>query len=159
MPTFGRQTLGGTGYDISVSATGNGEEKVAGVTVDWSTVTAAPADATLTDKSQVKAGQKYLRFGQILALITATGLYGPYDPAAADGRQTLARTAFIVNRTTFQNVPLGLGGTDSDHPPVIDGGRVWRARLIATTGAASLASGPAFTNFEAAFPRVAYVDM
>jgi len=46
------------------------------VTIDASTV---PADGN---------GDKILRAGTVLGKITASGLYGPYDPGAADGRQT-----------------------------------------------------------------------
>lgn len=46
------------------------------------------------DKSLLTAGthypQGYVRSGTPLGLVTASGLYGPYDNAASDGRQTLA---------------------------------------------------------------------
>lgn len=81
-----------------------------------------------------------------------TGKYGPYDSAATDGRQTLTRgNCFLVNHTVKEL------DAKSDHPPVLDGGRVFKDRIIATTGTASLADGPTFTNLEAAFPRLSYV--
>jgi len=46
------------------------------VTIDASTV---PADGN---------GDKILKAGTVLGKITASGLYGPYDPGAADGRET-----------------------------------------------------------------------
>lgn len=90
--------------------------------------------------------------------LAAGGYYGPYDPAATDGRQTLSRgNCFILNRTVKQN---GFGAVintqDSDHPQVFDGGTVWKDRVLATTGTHSLAAGPTFTEFETAFPRIAY---
>lgn len=87
-----------------------------------------------------------------------TGLFGPYDSAAADGRQTLARgDCWILNRTVVQVNPLGVNVHNPDNPAVFDGGPVWKARVLMTTGAASLAAGPTVTNFEAAFPRIQYV--
>jgi hypothetical protein len=80
------------------------------------------------------------------------GKYGPYDPAATDGRQTLSRGfCFLLNKSVLEIDP------GSDHPPAMYGGLVYRDRLIATAGAASLAAGPTFTNLEAAFPRLAYL--
>lgn len=37
---------------------------------------------------------KLIPNGTVLGRITASGKYGPYDPAASDGRQTAARFAF-----------------------------------------------------------------
>lgn len=90
---------------------------------------------------------------------SATGKYGPYDPAATDGRQTLTRgECYVLNQTAFEVNPLtGVFSTAKDHPAVFDGGTVWKARVIATTGTHSLAAGPTFTEFEAAFPRIGYV--
>jgi hypothetical protein len=91
---------------------------------------------------------------------TGLGKYGPYDPAAADGRQTLTRgECFILNLTVLENgVIPGLGGGVTDHPAVFDGGPTWKARLLITTGAHSLAAGPTVAEFETAFPRVEYVQ-
>lgn len=92
---------------------------------------------------------------------TGTGMFGPYDPNATDGRQTLTRgDCFILNETVIQNVPIGWGSPNTDQPPggVFDGGIVWKERLIVTSeGTGTLADGPTFTNFEAAFPRIGYV--
>jgi len=240
--------------------------KVGGVTIAWETVAAAGADTTLPDGTPVKAGQKFLRFGQILCRITTTeaqtvdlsgdddptggtwditdimgeellglawnvsaaalqaairaldfagadqvtvskagfvytitfpeesgdvglitadasaltggvgdtfaitvataqpggrfGKYGPYDPDATDGRQTLTRgECFILNQTVLETgVSGGLDAGVTDHPAVFDGGPTWKARLLITAGAHSLAAGPTVTEFEAAFPRVEYVQ-
>lgn len=152
---FGRTVIGTVGSSISLSADGKPRPKVGGVTVDWATVAAVSgSDATLNDGVVVPVGRKYLRYGQVLTLITASGKYGPYDPAAADGRQTLARgKAWLVNRTVTDLDPKG------DYPEVIDGGQVWQARLIQVgTGTASLAAGPTLANLETTFPTLEYAD-
>jgi hypothetical protein len=83
---------------------------------------------------------------------TGTGLWGPYDSAATDGRQTLARGyVCIVNETVKEN------DLHSNHPPVLTGGRVFKNRILATNGTASLAAGPTFANLETPMPRLAYV--
>src|SRR5689334_11293933 len=72
--------------------------KSGGVTLDLTTVATLAADATLADGSVVRAGLKYLRYGQVLARISASRMYGPYDPNATDGRQVLARgECFVLN--------------------------------------------------------------
>jgi hypothetical protein len=161
MPTYGRQVLQSTGRQIMVAADGFPEWKTGGVTIDWATVAAVSgSDATLDDGTVVKVGQKYLRYGQVLTYITASGKYGPYDAAATDGRQTLARgRCSILNETVLENGPLpGLPAPPSDHPAVLEGGLVWRTRLLATTGTASLAAGPTFTALEGALPRLRYAE-
>lgn len=96
-----------------------------------------------------------------IALTTAVGnygYYGPYDPAASDGRQTLTRgQCCILNSLITQNGVTGaLTQLPSNHPGVLVGGLLWKARIKATNGTHSLAAGPTFTEFEAAFPRVSY---
>jgi hypothetical protein len=153
MSTFGRTSVQSVGRSIKVTADGRPEMKAAGVTLDWALVAAVTgADVTLEDGVVVKIGEKYVRYGQLLTKVTTGGKYGPYDPAAADGRQTLARgNAYLVLMTVKEN------DLRSDHPPVMDGGRVFKDRLLATTGAASLAAGPTFANLETLFPRITYV--
>lgn len=93
--------------------------------------------------------------------VTNQGKYGPYDPAATDGRQTLSRgNCFVNNRTVKENgyvSDLQSGGA-SNHPQVFDGGTVWKPRVLMTAGTASLADGPTVATFEAAFPRIAYAQ-
>lgn len=262
MSTYGRRILATAGRAVMAAASMLAHWKTGGVTLDWSTVTAASAGVTLADDTPIKSGQKFLRFGQILCRITQhevetltvngsptggtfsltyvdeegeshetgaiafdasaaaleaaleavgasvtvtkasnvytvtfddarnvaalvltdnnltggasptvavatttqgnTGLgkYGPYDPAAADGRQSLVRgECFILNETV---VETGVSGSIdpgvTDHPAVFDGGPTWKARVLMTTGAASLAAGPTVAAFETAFPRVEYVQ-
>lgn len=265
MTSFGRQVIGvAGGRPLAVSADGIPDAKMGGVTVDWSTIAAAGADTPYPDGSTVLAGQKALRYGQILALITqrevqtvtvsgtptggntvltvvvggvthtvtvpynatatsaqalfdaalganvatvsggalpgtpltvtfnvsenlatmthtdaytggsspaaaiatttqgtaSRGDYGPYDPSATDGRQTLARGAcYILDETVFEHAQIGFDVAPSDHPAVIEGGLCWKARLLMTTGTHSLAAGPTVSEFEAAFPRVRYAQV
>lgn len=89
------------------------------------------------------------------------GKWGPYDPAATDGRQLLTRgDCHILDSTVLQNgVIPSLGGGVTDHPAVFDGGGpVWKARLLMTTGTHSLAAGPTVTEFETAFPGIWYAQ-
>lgn len=89
----------------------------------------------------------------------SVGKFGPYDSAASDGRQTLTRgECYLLNYTALQNVALGIGPGANDNPMAIEGGTVWKDRLIATAGTHSLAAGPTFTELEAAFPRLAYTQ-
>jgi len=89
------------------------------------------------------------------------GKWGPYDPAATDGRALLTRgDCFILNETRLENglIPP-LGGGVTDHPAVFDGGGpIWKARVLMTTGTHSLAAGPTVTEFEAAFPSIWYAQ-
>lgn len=82
------------------------------------------------------------------------GKYGPFDPAASDGRQTLTRGSCFLLNTTMRE-----GDLLSNHPPVLDGGRIWKARVIQSGVAGhSLALGPTLAEFEAAFPQISYAD-
>lgn len=88
---------------------------------------------------------------------STAGMFGPYDTAASDGRQTLANgRCCILNQTILQNGPFGTFttlNTDQVGGGIV-GGRVWASRLIATTGTHSLANGPTFTELLAALPRL-----
>lgn len=159
MSTFGRRVLGQTGHMVQVSADEEAEMRAGGVTMDWATVAAATADTTTTDQTLVRAGQKFLRFGQVICLITASGMFGPFDPAASDGRQSLGRgKTYIVNETTLMDIGTFIPAGASDHPPALEGGKVWKDRIIATNGTASLAAGPAFADLEVAMPLLSYVQ-
>jgi hypothetical protein len=91
---------------------------------------------------------------------SGTGLYGPYDSAVSDGRQTLSRGhCFILNETVLQTGAMGLVGVASDNPAVFGGGLVWKARLkIGGVNPAYLGTGnqPTVSAFETAFPDIQY---
>jgi hypothetical protein len=152
MSTFGQTTLATVGRGVKVCADGRPEAKQGGVTIDWATVAAvAGADVTIDDGLVIKIGEKYLRRGQVVTKITASGKYGPFDPAVVDGREALDRgETFILDQTVKEN------DRASDHPVAIYGGLLFKDRILATTGAASLAAGPTFATLEAALPRMQY---
>jgi hypothetical protein len=93
---------------------------------------------------------------------TASGKYGPHDPAATDGRQTLSRGDCYILDETFLVTPGGtqLPAANEITGGLIEGGRIWIDRVIQSgTATASLALGPTLANFLAAFPRVSLVKM
>ncbi len=239
---YGRRVIGTIGSSIEVSADGRPEAKTGGVTIDWPTIVAVSgADVALDDGITVPIGEKYLRYGQVVCLVTGgeittltitagsgnvtvtvngqtatvafdatagtidtalealstvgvggvavtgttpnytltwasslgdvavsatgatvattsvggrTNLYGPYDPAAVDGRQTLTRgQCFILNRTALHIEPL------DDYPEAIEGGKVWLARILQSGLAThTLAAGPTKAELLAAFPRLQLVE-
>jgi hypothetical protein len=271
VPTFGRQLVQQTtGIPIQVTADGNPDWKVAGITIDWSLIAAVGSDTVSPEGFTVKSGQKWLRYGQVMAKVTTamaqtitvtgiptggsfniqgtrpdtnfttvqtvpfnssvagtqalmdaifgvgntlvsgagalpgnvqtvtfqgvlatvivpllavtannltggaspaaataitaganTGKYGPYDPGASDGRQTLlAGNCGILNESVVQTGVVGLFTTQpTDNPGIIQGGRVWKARIIQSgVAAASLAAGPTFNNLMLAIPRLTFAD-
>jgi hypothetical protein len=90
-----------------------------------------------------------------------TGYFGPYDPTASDGRQTLTRGECFVLDETFVYQPYGtiLPGPNEVRGGAIDGGAIWLQRVIqAGAGTASLAAGPTLSAFLAAFPAFQIVE-
>lgn len=156
--SVGRRVLPeSAGRGIDLSADGAPVVKAVGITVDWSTVAAVGTKTVEPDNIVIEAGQKYLRCGQILNRITATGLYGPFDPAAADGRQLTGAAArgksVMVRRTILEDED------NSNHPRgVMEGGLVVKARLRAHATTASLANGPLYADAEAMFPQMTYAE-
>ncbi|MDN4174727.1 head decoration protein [Nocardioides sp. SOB77] len=79
--------------DISLTTTSHQVEKRSWLLSQWGQ---GPGEnpVIVLDKSAFTAGTHYpngyIPSGEPLGKITATGLYGPYDNAAADGRETLA---------------------------------------------------------------------
>lgn len=83
--------------DISVSTTGYQVENRSWLLSAHGTDPGANPSATL-DVSKFTAGTHYpngyIPSGIALGKVTATGLYGPYDGAASDGRETAAGLLF-----------------------------------------------------------------
>ena len=90
-----------------------------------------------------------------------TGKFGPFDPAATDGRQTLTRGECFVQDETVLFSPYGaiLPSANDVRGGVIEGGKVWLQRLLQCgTGAPSLAAGPTLAQLMAAFPLLMFVE-
>jgi hypothetical protein len=133
---FGQSNLFTGGRGARAFAAGDAEAIVAGVTLDWTTVPANTAGATLVDSSVIPIGTKFIPFGCILAKITATGLYGPHDEGANDGRQTLANGSCGVLDQTIQSDML-----HADNPPgIYNGGTIYAERLKQLEGGVYIAS-------------------
>lgn len=137
---------------IAVSATG-GALGSAPVVVNFSTDV-----QTMTVNAGTLAGGTFT-----VAATTNTGLtgyFGPYDPGASDGRETLVRGNIFIMDETILQFPAGSGlGPASDQVgSAIEGGDVFIDRVMHSgAAAASLALGPTLANLTTAFPRVSFV--
>lgn len=156
-------------YPTRASFDGRPQYKPGGVQIDWTnTVTSNGTNTTtLPDGSVIQAGTKFLRYGQIITKITATGTnstgwFGPYDPAAADGRQTLTRgECFVVDETVLQYA-TGISGNSVVNDQiggVFDSGTVWKDRMVNSgTNTHTLALGPTLAEVNTAFPTLTYAE-
>lgn len=156
---FGLKNLtASSGVPISITYDGHIEWKSGSITIDWTTIAAVSGSNLVlaADQLTVPIGQKVLVFGQVMSEITASGLYGPYDPAASDGRQTLTRGKVgLLNMTVLQTGVLNITAGNTDNMNLVEGGRVWADRLIqAGTGTHTLAAGPTLAELLAVFPRL-----
>lgn len=154
---YGRTVLAQNSvFPTRVSADGSPVYKVAGLTVDWTKFTAASGDVTLPDGSVIKDGQKYIRYGQVLAMITATGKYGPHDPALTNGQEIITRgRCYIVDQTVLQysSGSASLGAVNDHIGGVFDGGAVFIDRILQSgAGSHSVTAGPTLVELLAAFP-------
>ncbi len=129
----GRVTVGKAGfvYTISFSARlGN----VGTVTVD--------------DTDLESAGAITVTIATTTQGVASGGKFGPADLTANDGRQTLTRgSCFLINETVKES------DLHSDHPPALEGGKVWKDLLLAGTN-----NQPALAAIEAAMPRLSYAQ-
>ncbi len=155
------------GRSIQVTADGAPKFKAGGVTVDWANVVACPADtgtyygatvtggyATFEDNVKVAVGEKAIRYGTILMRHTD----GTYRPALTGDTLKKSET-YIVNETWLEEDRM------SNHPGVIDGGRVFRERVIASAGtlnnvaaytSAAASVPPTLAQIEAVMPGIVY---
>lgn len=103
MATYGRQVLGVTGNLMRVSADGQPEMKVGGVTIDWTTVPPVRVATTLADGNVIPVGASALPLGTILCKITASGLFGPWSPPMSpttlNGATLLGATSAVLTST------------------------------------------------------------
>ena len=90
----------------------------------------------------------------------AAGKFGPYDPNATDGRQTLARGAtFILNQTYLPNPSLIAGVGSVDITSAIEGGLLFKDRVLQSGVAAhSLAAGPTLAELETVMPTIRWAQ-
>lgn len=161
---YGRNIAGSVGEDIHVVAgpLSDARWKSGGMSIDWTTVAALGSDNSVTTINDeyfyAKAGQKVLRYGQVMCEITATGLYGPFDPTASDGRQLLKKGhCYLLDSTIFEFSPIGITTRPTAYAGGLIGGRIWLERVLqAGGGSHSLAAGPTLTEFEAAFGAFSY---
>lgn len=121
------------------------------------TVTMTASGAALTGGSSPAVA-----IGATLTSPSTNGYYGPHDPAASDGRQTLTRgECFILDETVLQ---YGIGGSGIMAPfdhvgGCIEGGAVWLERILQSgTAAHSLAAGPTKAELLTAFPSIRLVE-
>ena len=85
---------------------------------------------------------------------TTSSKWGPYDPAASDGRQTLSRGRCVILDKLWLANPGVVTGVENIGG-VFDGGNVWINRVLqAGTGTHSLAAGPTLAELLTAFPRL-----
>ena len=148
---YGKQTILQGGREIRTIAKGDADWKAGGVTIDWSTVATNAGGTTLPDGTVVPAGTKFLRYGQVLSRITASGKFGPADSGAADGRQTMTidkrGEAFVLDRTITE-AEYGSNQVGD----VFDGGTVFESRIIMASGVA-----PTRTQFVTMFPDITFI--
>lgn len=112
--------------------------------------------ATLSANGALLTGAGAQPAANVTVNDSGPGGYGPYDPNATDGRQTLTiGRCGLMNSTLIQNGVLGITAMNTDNGNIVVGGRVWEARLVQVgTGSASLAGGPTRANLLAALPRL-----
>lgn len=132
MSTFGRYDFGKFGSGISCTADGSPVAKVAGVRLAWGAIPAVAAARVFKDADTVDAGEKFVRYGTIICRITAAtdatevGKFMPYMALPGGGRtlSTEEGDVFLVNRSVRENDVL------SDHAEALDGGRMYKRRLL-----------------------------
>lgn len=134
MGSYGRETLdvfGATG--ITVTADGAPVAKVAAATLSWAGVPAHDAaERTFKHDDLVDATEKFIRYGTVICRITAAtdgsevGKFMPYMATPGGGRtlSTAEGDVFVVNES------IHYGDRNSDYPVAIDGGRVYKRRLL-----------------------------
>ena len=80
--------------------------------------------STFTEATHYPDG--FIPSGIVLGEITATGLFGPFDPNAEDGRDTAAGHL-------FNSIPVSAGATNLG-APLLDHGAVVESKLPAASG-------------------------
>jgi hypothetical protein len=167
-PITGAATTQTVAYNAAVSATqtamdaifGAGNTLVTGagalpanvhtVTFQGALINYAPVVMT-TNSAGLTGGSTPTATAAVTVAGGNNNWWGPYDPAATDGRQTLTKGDTFILDESVREVDF-----HSNHPIALQGGLLWKDRILMTTGSASLAAGPTVANFEAALPGVRY---
>lgn len=159
------------GRSIQLSADGAPKYKAGGVTLDWSTVPVVGANgtnyqgvvvanglATFEDGVEVPIGAKAIRYGVPVIRRASDGRY-IYGSAAAFTAEAPTRSeCYLVNETWLEE------DTFSNHPGVIEGGRVFLARIAASDVASRDASAtnatglPTMAAIEAIMTLIVYAQ-
>lgn len=84
---FGVRDLAQSGRVVPASADGLPRYKPGGVTLDWATVPAAGSPMTLSDGTPIKTGERFIRYGTVVSLISAMAAYS-LAITATGGNQT-----------------------------------------------------------------------
>lgn len=150
MSTFGRHVFTRTGFGIQVSADGNVQNKVGGITVEWAAIPAAAADYEVRPNGElvdanflsnaspaddfVYAGKKFLRYGTVMCKLiggTSAGKYVPYGSTTGLGGGAISTA---IGDWVVLNASKHEEDYNSDHPQAIVGGQVFKHRLLANFG-------------------------
>jgi hypothetical protein len=105
-----------------------------------------------TSAASLTGGTPTAVAAEVTASTAYSGQFGPYDPSATDGRQTMTRGKCFWIMRTVQESDRG-----SAYAAGLEGGRVFLERLIQSgVASASLAAGPTLANVNTAFPGLRY---
>lgn len=150
------------GLTANISGTGTIPVVTTAATVPY-TITFADSLGPVT----VTTSAASLTGGTPTATVSATapggnfGWFGPYDPAATDGRQTLTRGECYVMDQTVLQYSTGTSSFSISNDQiggVIEGGDIFIDRIIQSGVAShSLSAGPTLAEFRAVFPRFSEV--
>lgn len=148
MGSYGREELykiGATG--LTVTADGAPVAKVAAATLAWDAVPAHDvAERTFKHDDFVDSTEKFLRYGTVICRITSSttasevGKFMPYMTGTLSGGNLINTLAAVGGITRVQSLAEGdvfvinesihQGDRNSDYPVAIDGGRVYKRRLL-----------------------------
>jgi len=157
---IGERTLWTSTFGRSIQVLANAQGalwKTGGVTMDWTDVPAVGANATtyytgdvvaggkvtFEDNVQVLTGEKVLRYGSVIYK-KVDGTYA----LATDATGALVKgETFVVNETWLEEDLM------SNHPGVLDAGKVFKARLLVGG-----AGQPTLAGFNTAMPGILFAD-
>lgn len=173
-PGGSTQTTAGIAYNAAASAVQTALQGLSNVGTGNATVTgSAGGPYTITFASGIGPVTVTANGGGLTGgtspnvTISATsdnsvGWFGPFDPNAADGRQTLTRGSCYVADETITQYDSGtpmISPENTTTGRMLEGGLVWIDRIIQSgTNAHSLAAGPTLAELLAAFPLLRFAQ-